>query len=103
VSEPGGRFTLTEARVAIEDCRREYNPFRPHSKLGLPEPGLFRATTSPDPRLRSGYALPAPRMGKPNKNKLNMQTMPLDQLSLWLDLVNPVNFAADRGTGSAKL
>jgi putative transposase len=27
-------WTLTEARVVVEDYRREYNTFRPHSSLG---------------------------------------------------------------------
>jgi hypothetical protein len=31
-------WTLTEARVVIEDYRREYNTFRPHSKLGYLSP-----------------------------------------------------------------
>ena len=50
-------WTLTEARVVIEDFRHEYNDFRPHSKLDYASPCSLR----PDgihPQLRSGYALP---------------------------------------------
>jgi putative transposase len=34
-------WTLTEARVVIEDYRREYNQFRPHSKLGYQSPACY--------------------------------------------------------------
>jgi transposase InsO family protein len=40
-------WTLTEARVVIEDYRREYNQRRPHSKLGYMSPAQFAAQTSP--------------------------------------------------------
>jgi transposase InsO family protein len=42
-------WTLTEARVVIEDYRRDYNSFRPHSRLGYQSPAGFaaRATTAP--------------------------------------------------------
>ena len=36
-------WTLTEARVVIEDYRREYNQRRPHSKLGYQSPARFAA------------------------------------------------------------
>lgn len=36
-------WTLTEARVLIEDYRRNYNQFRPHSKLGYLSPARFAA------------------------------------------------------------
>jgi transposase InsO family protein len=39
-------WTLTEARVVIEDYRRDYNTFRPHSKLGYQSPAGFAATTA---------------------------------------------------------
>ncbi len=36
-------WTLTEARVVIEDFRRHYNERRPHSKLGYKSPARFAA------------------------------------------------------------
>jgi transposase InsO family protein len=40
-------WTLTEARVVIEDYRREYNQVRPHSKLGYSSPKRFAANQPP--------------------------------------------------------
>ena len=40
-------WTLTEARVVIEDYRREYNQRRPHSRLGYLSPARFAAQTDP--------------------------------------------------------
>ena len=42
-------WTLTEARVVIEDYRREYNQRRPHSQLGYVSPEQFVAQTRPSP------------------------------------------------------
>ena len=42
-------WTLTEARVVIEDYRREYNQRRPHSRLGYQSPARFAAQCSPSP------------------------------------------------------
>jgi len=42
-------WTLTEARVVIEDFRREYNDFRPHSRLGYASPAQFAAQRNPSP------------------------------------------------------
>jgi putative transposase len=42
-------WTLTEARVVIEDYRREYNQRRPHSKLGYQSPAWFAAQLRPSP------------------------------------------------------
>ena len=36
-------WTLTEARVVIEDFRQHYNQLRPHSKLGYQSPARFAA------------------------------------------------------------
>lgn len=53
-------WTLTEARVVIEDYRRDYNHHRPHSKLGYQSPKRFATTQSaPSPApvaLRAPYA-----------------------------------------------
>ena len=40
-------WTLTEARVVIEDFRRHYNERRPHSKLGYQSPARFAALLYP--------------------------------------------------------
>ena len=42
-------WTLTEARVVIEDYRCQYNHYRPHSKLGYQSPKRFAATTQSVP------------------------------------------------------
>ena len=53
-------WTLTEARVVIEDYRHQYNHHRPHSKLGYQSPKRFAATqTAPSSApvaLRAPYA-----------------------------------------------
>ena len=52
-------WTLTEARVVIEDYRQQYNQRRPHSKLGYQSPARFAAQSSPSPSpvgLRPPYA-----------------------------------------------
>ncbi len=33
--------TLLEAKIMAEDCRREYNAYRPHSSLGYKTPDAF--------------------------------------------------------------
>ena len=40
-------WTLTEARVVIEDFRCEYNARRPHGKLGYRSPARFAAQLPP--------------------------------------------------------
>ena len=42
-------WTLTEARVIIEDFRRDYNQQRPHSQLGYQSPARFAAQLTPSP------------------------------------------------------
>jgi len=42
-------WTLTEARVVIEDFRGEYNHYRPHSKLGYLSPNRFAAQQASSP------------------------------------------------------
>ena len=42
-------WTLTEARVVIEDYRCQYNDYRPHSKLGYQSPKRFAAKTQSAP------------------------------------------------------
>jgi len=75
-------WTLTEARVVIEDYRRvpskatspsrqtwTDNTFRPHSKLGYLSLERFAARKSvPSLRLRSAYGLPMPKMDNATTN-----------------------------------
>jgi transposase InsO family protein len=64
-------WTLTEARVLIEDYRGQYNHHRPHSKLGYLSPVRFAATQitpSPSPvELRS----PSAGDGQPTTNLIH--------------------------------
>lgn len=62
-------WTLTEARVVVEDYRREYNTFRPHSRLGYQSPARFAAKT----RTPS-----ASTDGQPQQGNLNTKTSPKD-------------------------
>jgi transposase InsO family protein len=43
-------WTLTEARVVIEDFRQDYNSDRPHSSLGYQSPQRFAALSPSIPR-----------------------------------------------------
>jgi len=66
-------WTLTEARVVVEDYRQEYNQRRPHSKLGYQNPRQFAANQSPSP---SAVGLRPPSIGdgqKPNPNVTSTQ------------------------------
>ena len=59
-------FTLMEAKILIEQWRREYNTIRPHSSLGYRPPAP--ETTRPD---RAFLDLPALRGPLPLKGALN--------------------------------
>ena len=60
-------WTLTEARVVIEDFRIHYNQRRPHSKLGYCSPAAYAARTSPAlaPVRPAEPGLPSARAGQP--------------------------------------
>ena len=51
-------FTLTEAKVLIEQWRREYNTIRPHSSLGYRSPAP--EAIGPDPAFLNLPALRGP-------------------------------------------
>ena len=71
-------WTLTEARVVIEDYRAEYNTFRPHSKLGYQSPATFAArktTPSPSP---VGLRPSSERDGQHHNEQLQPKTTPED-------------------------
>jgi transposase InsO family protein len=62
-------WTLTEARVVIEDFRHHYNHLRPHSRLGYQSPVRFAArTTTPS----------APADGRSKQENLNTTKSPKD-------------------------
>jgi transposase InsO family protein len=70
-------WTLTEARVVIEDFRRDYNQRRPtaNSATSVPPaspPNFFH------PRLRSAYGLPPPGMDKPTSPQQPQPTSQTD-------------------------
>ena len=62
-------WTLTEARVVIEDFRRDYNTSRPHSRLGCQSPVCFAARTT----IPSASA-----DGQPKPENLNTTKNPKD-------------------------
>jgi putative transposase len=67
-------WTLTEARVVIEDYRREYNTFRPHSRLGYLSPATFAARRSAPSPSPVGLRPPCVEDGQPNNNPLETKT-----------------------------
>ena len=59
-------WTLTEARVVVEDFRGEYKPLRRRRRAGLSQPGGLRGHPSqPHLRLQSPSGLLAPEMDNP--------------------------------------
>jgi hypothetical protein len=60
-------WTLTEARVVVEDFRRDYNEDRPHSRLGYLSPRRFAATQAPS-LSPVGLRLPYARDGQTPTN-----------------------------------
>jgi len=67
-------WTLTEARVVVEDYRREYNQRRPHSRLGYQSPRQFALQQRPSP---PSVGLRPPYVGdgqKPTPNVTSTQT-----------------------------
>ncbi len=60
-------WTLTEARVVIEDYRNKYNQKRPHSKLGYQSPARYAANLYPSlASVRPAEpGLPSARDGQP--------------------------------------
>ena len=66
-------WTLTEARVVVEDYRQEYNQRRPHSRLVYQSPRQFALQQRPSP---SSVGLRPPSVGdgqKPNPNVTSTQ------------------------------
>lgn len=65
-------WTLTEARVVIEDFRRQYNQFRPHSRLGYQSPACFAQQLIPS-SAPVGLRPSCAKDGQTNNDKLNME------------------------------
>ncbi len=63
-------WTLTEARVVIEDYRRFYNQRRPHSKLGYLSPQEFAATLANPSLTPLGLRPPCVTDGQTSTNQL---------------------------------
>ena len=59
-------WTLTEARVVVEDFRRDYNQERPHSRLGYASPAEYAARICPSP-APVGLRPPSTRDGQTEK------------------------------------
>jgi putative transposase len=64
-------WTLSEARVVVEDYRRHYNHFRPHSKLGYQSPARFAAATNAPSSSPVGLRPPCADDGQTNNPNLN--------------------------------
>jgi len=70
-------WTLTEARVVIEDYRRQYNEFRPHSRLGYQSPASFAQQLIPS-SAPVGLRPPCAKDGQTDNDKLNIENTPSD-------------------------
>ena len=66
-------WTLTEARVVIEDFRHRYNQFPPHSKLGYQSPADFVKQLTPS-LVPVGLWPPSAGDGQTQNPKLNQET-----------------------------
>lgn len=66
-------WTLTEARVVIEDFRQDYNKARPHSSLGYQSPQRFAAQLTPSIH-RSGRPTASLRDGLPTPHSSAIST-----------------------------
>jgi len=66
-------WTLSEARVVIEDFRHRYNHIRPHSKLGYQSPARFARQLTPAP-APDGLRPPCAGAGQNQTTNLNQQT-----------------------------
>jgi hypothetical protein len=81
-------WTLSEARVVMEDFRRRDNQIRPHRKLGYLSPAHFARQLTPSP-APVGLRPPSARDGQTTNQPLNIPNTHSDQLSKWLEKVSP--------------
>ena len=70
-------WTLTAARVVIEDFRRDSNQDRPHSRLGYQSPARYAQQPTPSP-APAGLRPPCARDGQTQAHNLNIKTNPED-------------------------
>ena len=68
-------WTLSEARVVIEDYRQHYNTQRPHSRLGYQSPARFADTLTPS-LAPVGLRPPSAKDGQPATNNPTSTTLP---------------------------
>lgn len=71
-------WTLTEARVVIEDFRRDYNHDRPHSKLGYQSPVPFAASQSAPSSAPVALRAPCAEDGQTKTTNLNIKAKSSD-------------------------
>jgi transposase InsO family protein len=71
-------WTLTAARVVIEDYRNEYNTFSPHSKLGYLSPATFAARRIAASPSLVGLRPSCVGDGHPSTNQLELKSTPED-------------------------
>lgn len=67
--------TLSEAIAVLEDWRKEYNEYRPHSSLGYQTPDEYRANVNG--RLRSDSVLPTSTIDKITEQRQKTITVEL--------------------------
>lgn len=70
-------WTLSEARVVIEDFRHRYNHFRPHSKLSYQSPAEYAQPLTPS-STPVGLRPPCVEDGQNHHANLNNQNSPAD-------------------------
>jgi transposase InsO family protein len=71
-------WTLSEARVVIEDYRRDYNQHRPHSQLGYLSPAGFATNQSAPSSAPVALQAPYAKDGQTQTTNLNINTKSSD-------------------------
>lgn len=71
-------WTLTEARVIVEDYRRDYNQHRPHSRLGYLSPTCFATNQSAPSSAPVALRAPYAEDGQTKTTNLNINTKSSD-------------------------
>ena len=83
------RWSLSEARVLIEDFRQQDNTRRPHSRLRSPSPARFATQLTPS-LAPVGLRPPSAGDGQTQSTTSTSDDRP-DQHSEWLEKVSPVS------------
>ena len=71
-------WTLTEARVVVEDYRQRYNHIRPHSKLGYESPARYAQQQLTPSSTPVGLRPPCVEDGQTHPTQLNPLNSPSD-------------------------